>query len=172
MKMLQMFFGLGATVALLGANVAIAEIRSGVDPLTFSVGTGGTSASMSVSFSDAGGFGSEEAHGTCTMTPGGNMPNVILELPVVTSIYAKDSVYGTARVVDTLDTDNVFRSTPPLYTPNRRYLPPPDDGQSSTDPPDGSSTSVVPEPATLLIVGLGIGAVAAMCRRRWKTDNS
>ena len=63
MRTLQILLGVGATVALLGLNVATADITSDsakAPTLTVGDGSGGT---LEVPFGLAGGAGGDESHG-------------------------------------------------------------------------------------------------------------
>jgi len=172
MKTLKIFFGAGAMIALLGLlNVAPADIRSDLQPLKFSVDAGDGSIDIpQISFDSDD--GNEETQQTCAMTPGGNMPGLLLEQPFVTP---PDPERLTSSPEATLAPISALQ-TPPPYNPPRGGYPPdnpltPDSPDVPVGPPDNPDPpdppSVVPEPATLLLVGLGI-AGAAVARRRWE----
>ena len=161
MKTLQIFLRVGAVFALLGfLNVATAEIKNeSMKPLTFPIDVGdGSSGMPPVSFDSMGGAGNEEAQTTCAMTPGGTMPEMLLEEPVIppppSDEYFTNSPSVTLAPISSLQ-------TPPPYDPRRNFYPP-----DTPTPPTPPPPPVVPEPATLLLVGLGIGAVALVTRRR------
>ena len=161
MKTLQIFLGVGVVIVLLGFNFAAADIENGSarSALTFSLDTGdGTTDMPAISFDLMGGAGGEEAQLTCAMTPGGNMPNLLLAepaLPRVTPLQSRSTSPQVALApLNSLD-------SPPGYTPPRRGTLPP-----GPTPPPPPPPLAVPEPATLVLVGLGIGAVA-VARRRW-----
>jgi hypothetical protein len=177
MKTLQVFFGAGAMVALLGfLSIATADVRNdSIKSLTFSVDVGDGSVGMpEVSFDDMG-SGAEETQTTCAMTPGGNMPGLLLEQPIVPTPDPERLVSAPDEALAPLSS----LQTPPPYQLRTPYGPRTPEGQSpggdpsGPDPPpqpDPDPSPVVPEPATLLLVGLGIGVAAygAGARRRRK----
>lgn len=177
MKMLQVFFGVGAVIALL-VGVAVAEIKNeSMKPLMFSVDVGDGSVTLpDFTFCNVGSTGDEGAQATCMMTPGGNMPNSLLELPVTPVPVAASAEDYTSAQVAIAPVAQLNSIQPPVYGPRRPWLSNPDDPSSPagpadlTDPvivdPADPSPVVVPEPATLVIVGLGIGGAMIARRRR------
>jgi len=181
MKTLQIFFGI-VVVVLFGTNAAVADLRNeSLQSLKFKIDIGDASVTLpDCVFCDLSSVGGEEANSTCMMTPNGAMPNTLLELPPVvppTDPAAGD--YTSARAA--IDPVSLLRAaTPPAEQPLRDRSNPagPPNPSGPTDPSDPSNPSgptdpppivivVVPEPATLVIVGIGI-AGAAVVRRRWK----
>lgn len=170
MKTLQMLLGVGAMITLLGLNVAMADIRNeSAKPLMFSVDAGDGSVNMpELSFDSIGSGNGEEAQTTCAMTPGDNMPNILPEEPVIPTPDPEHLTrYDTPETTPLASSINPFESSSPYNNRQQRppYLPTDPSGESQTTNPQ--SPDVVPEPTTLVIVGLGlVGAAAA--RRRWK----
>ena len=160
MKTLQRFFGIGVAVALLGLNVVMADVKtestSAAASLKFSLDIGDGSVNLpDISFDESG---SEQAQATCATTPGGTARNLVLAQPPIT-------VPNSERLTNAPRT--ALASLAPLAPPQdddrnsrRRRYPPPDDPPPPPPPPPPT-----PEPATLLLVGLGIGAVAVVRQR-------
>ena len=194
MKALRVFFGIGAATALLGAGVAMAEIKNeSIKSLRFSVDIGDNSVSLpEFVFCDLDSMGGEGAGDVCMMTPGGPSQNVLLELPVVPlpSPASAEESYTSARAA-IAPVSLLQASTPPAEQPLRGYPSGTTDPSGPTDPPGtvdpidptdppgppvdpfvppvdptDPSPTVVPEPATLVIVGLGIGGAVVARRRR------
>ena len=171
MKTLRVLLGACAMIALLGfLHVATADVRNdSVKPLTFSVDSGdGFAGVPEISF-DGNGGDSEEAQTTCAMTPGGNMPGLLLEQPFTPP---PNPERLTNAPDETLAPLSSLNSAPPYSRGGLPYNPnDPNDPGTPPPPPDDPkepSTPAVPEPATLVLVGLGIGVAAygAGARRR------
>jgi len=176
MKALQIFFGMGVAVALLGASVAVAEIRheSIMEPIRFSVSTeDGFITLPDITFCDINTFSGEEAQSTCLATPGGPAPDMLMELPAIPSAVPA-ARYTSAQAA--IAPVSLLRSpSPPRERPLRggggggtggggggnppiEIIPEP--------PPPEDPPYVIPEPATLVIISLGIGG--AVAARRWR----
>ena len=170
MRTLQILFGGFAAVALLGASVAVAEIRhESIRAMPFSVSTeDGFITLPDVSFCSIDTMGGEEAQEGCMMIPGGPAPNLLMELPVVLPPAAQTERYTSAQAA--IAPVSSLQSSAPYNEPRPRRgtgtstamttiptVPPPD------DPPP---IVVIPEPATLVIMGLGVGG--AVVARRWR----
>jgi len=172
MRMLQIILGAGAVVALMGLNVTLADIknesaRSSIG--TFSLDIGDGTVMPDVSFSMMGGAGGEEAQATCMMTPGGPAMNVLLELPPLVdpvSEVAYNSPHTTLAPLNSLN-------SPPATLPYNPYRPSLTGTSNNTNNDGGGGeedVSVVPAPATLVIVGLGIAGIAVMRRRKLQKE--
>jgi hypothetical protein len=165
MKTLQRFFGMSAAVALLGASVAMAEIRNdSIRGVPFSVSTAdGTITLPDFTFDKIDGSGGEEAQATCAMTPGGTMSGLMTELPIlqpVTPTY-RDTIPDTVFAPSGLPSQRPYNERP---LSDRRNPPNP---PTPPDDPPPQIIVVTPEPATLVVVGLGLaGAAITRCRRR------
>ena len=159
MKTLQKFLGVGVAVALLGLNVVMADVMkpdSVKKPMQFSLDIGDSSFDLpDISFDAMSGVDGEEAQQTCAMTPGG-VASMILELPPITMPRPEQWNNASRVALAPLGT----LPSPPNDSPSRRRQPPRRSTTTPTPPP-----ILVPEPATLVIVGLGIGAVAIARRR-------
>ena len=167
MKTLKILFGVGVVIALLGLNVATADIKSAAgSALTFPLDTGDGTASMpDVSFDTAGGEGGDESQTTCAMTPGGLSPNPALEQPVIPPT---DPDTFTDTPLERHANDSL-RSPPPNNDRGRRpWYPPTTTDEPPPEEEEPPPLTAVPEPATLLIVGIGLGATALVARRRRK----
>ena len=174
MRTLQLFCGMCVATALLGASVVVAGITNELKPLEFSVSTEDGSVNLpDVRFDSVGSSGGGGALGTCMMTPGETMPIMLLELPTPRHA-TPERVTG---VSDPGFSPVSWSSTPSAsynpYNPNNLYIPnsPNNPGVSNLpeQPPTGSEqlpVVVVPEPATLLIVALGIAGVTIVRRLR------
>ena len=167
MKTLQIILGTGVAFALMGLNVAVADIRniSLSTPITFPLDLGDGTVMPDISFDLMGGAGPDTAQDTCMMTPGGPATNVLLDLPPI--VPASNPNYLSTPQA-TLEPVSSLNSPPPYYPPGRGpgqgYPPGP---TTPIDPTEPNPTSpVVPAPATLLIVGLGLAGVAVLCRRK------
>jgi len=162
MKTLKIFFGVGALVALLGLNVALADIKSesAAQP-TFSLYTGDGTSLSPITFDVAT---NNEAQTTCAMTPGSPSLSPLLPEPVV-PLQATEQLtqYNDMSSVGSQEGGSNYNPPPQPY---RRDLPPP----PRNDGPPSEDQVVTPEPATMLLIGLGIGGVAVAARRRWKKN--
>ena len=156
MKTLQIL--LGAWVVLLGLiDVATADIKNDMKPLTFSIDN--ADGAPGVSFDAMGGVSGEESQTTCAMTPGGTMPNLLLEEPVVPPVNPDQLTSSPANTFAPINS----LGSPPPYNQRGGY------GNRDPDPPPTPPEDpppVVPEPATLMLVGLGVGAIVCATRRR------
>jgi hypothetical protein len=165
MKTLKILLGSGAMIALLGfLNVAPADIRNdSIQPLRFDVDAGDGSVSMPQITFDSGGGATEEAQQTCAMTPGGNIPGLLSEQQFVTPPNPEHMTHPPEVTLAPISA----LQTPPPYDPRRGYPPTdPTTPEVPVDPEEPPPPPVVPEPTTLLLVGLGIAGAAA-ARRRW-----
>jgi len=161
MSVLQKFFGVGAAVALLGTSVAMAEIKTGFKPLEFEVRTADGSVTLpDFSFDKNNGGGAEESQATCAMTPGGPSPGVMMELPIIPPVVPDriEPVQDVTFSAGTLPSQRRF---------NEQSFR---DYENPTPPPEEKEIPVVPEPATLVVIGLGVTGVAVACRRWRKSE--
>ena len=171
METFKMLFGVGVIIALLGLNVATADINGSAGAsLTFPLDIGDGTASMpDVTFDAGGGAGGDESQTTCAMTPGGPSTNPLLQEPVVppTDPETLTSTPLERHANDSLRSpppSNGDRGRVPAYPPGTT-TPPGEDPPGEDEPPPPPPTAV-PEPATLVIVGLGLGAALVARRRR------
>lgn len=173
MKTLQMLLGIVAIVALLGLNVAVAEIQnSSAKSPNFSMDAGDGSTMPDISFDTMGGTGGDEAQSTCAMTPGGTSPSLLLEEPVLPpeTPVSTDPNRDTASS-STLAPLNSLQSAPPYRgTGYPTYPPGVTDPTPDPDNPNTPPAMVVPEPTTMAVVALGLGGVALVSRRRGKKN--
>jgi len=161
MKTLQKILGVGVAVALLGVSVVMADgmrPNSAKEPLRFQLDIGDSSVNLpDISFDALGSTDTDEAQGTCAMTPGGRASNLMLALPPITVSSPEQLTNAPRAALAPLGsfspprTDFRPQRSRRPWTPQRQIPPPP--------------IILVPEPATLLIVGLGIGAVAIVRQR-------
>ena len=165
MKTLQVFFGVGAVVVLLGANVAMAEIRfrSTERPVEFTPSfetVDGTVTMPTLSFCNIDSLGGPEAQQTCAMTPGGASAGLLTELPILppTSPTYTTPMPSTAFSPGTIPGPSPYNETWTRYRNGGGG-----GGEVPREPPDIEVE--IPEPATLLMVGLGITGVAVARRR-------
>ena len=161
MKTLKIFLGAVALVALLGLNVVLADTvnQSGQTPMTFSLDAGDGSSMPELSFGTAGGAGEDTAQATCAMTPGGTSTSLMLEEPVVPPVNPEQLTGNSPQ--QTLAPVSSLNNNQP-YNPRRDYPPrTPPTQQEEPPPPE----TIVPEPATLVFMALGIGAVTVARRR-------
>jgi len=172
MKTLKIFFGVVVAVGLLGSSVAMAEIRlESMQRLMFSVSTDDGSITLpDFSFCDIDSFGGEEAQATCMMTPGGPAPNVLMDLPdIPRTVPASGYTSAQAAIAPV----SLLQSPSPPGEPRGGRGSEGGGGNGGGNGDDGvivvpqdPPPYAIPEPATLVIVGLGIAGVVAA--RRWK----
>ena len=171
MKTLHIIFGTGVAMFLLGLNGVLADMKheSSSVPLTFSLDYGDSSVILpDLTFDTVYGTGGEEAQTTCAMTPGGlSSSGLLMQTPIVPLVHNRPEDYRRGSPQASLPPG--YSLPPQPYSPNNRSRNRSPIGPVSpsiwVDPED--PTVAVPEPATLVIVGLGIGAVTIV-RRRWK----
>ena len=165
MRTLQVFFGVGTAVALLGVNVALAdfEFRTLQEPVKFSptFDTVDGTVTMPTFVFDGGNIGAEQAQDTCAMTPGGPSAGLMMDLPLLPPIVP---TYTPAIPSAPFAANNALPTTTP-YEERRTYSRGGGGGSRGGVGEDDPVIELVPEPTTLLIVGLGITGVA-MARRR------
>ena len=164
MKTLKIFLGVGAVVALWGLGVVTADTvnESVQTPMTFSLDTGDGSSMPDLSFGTSGGAGEDASQTTCAMTPGGASTNLMMDEPVIPPVNPEQLSEHSPQ--QTLAPLNSLNNPPQQYNPRRPYNPQTPPTTKEDEPPP---ETIVPEPATLLIMALGIGA-ATVARRRWK----
>jgi len=163
MKTIHILIGVGAIVALLGVNVAQADIKntSAVQP-DFVRDVGDGSSLSPISFDTAN---NNEAQTTCAMTPGGPSLSQFLTEPIAPLQAAEQlTQYEDLSPISSQGSPSLDPERNVPRVPPYREFPPPPEGD---DPPPNVPT---PEPATMLIVGLGIGGAAVAARRRWKKN--
>jgi hypothetical protein len=168
MKTLRIIFGVGLTMIPLELTATLADMKyeSSRVPLTFPLDIGDSSVIMAdLTFDTLDGVGGEEAQATCAMTPGGAATGLLMQTPVIPLVNNRPAnyTYNSPQV-----SQSPLDSLPPTtsYNPSsnrRRSIP---HNTSIRSVPEKRETDT-PEPATLLIVGLGISA-AVVARRRWK----
>ena len=163
MKMIlktKMFLGVGAVIALLGLNVAFADVQSNISsPLMFSLDIGDGIEMSPISFCLAGGAADDEAQLTCMMTPGGPS-TIVWDLPPLNPVI--DPLIATPQMTFAAF-DPISSPAPP---PGMPWLPLPPPGATIPEDRPPSDTPVIPAPATVLIVGLGLVALVMTKRRR------
>ena len=176
MKALKIFFGSSVAIVLLGGGLAMGDIRTdSIKPLMFSVSTEDGSVTMpDFSFCDVDSVNGEEAQTTCMSNPGGSGQGLLMDLPVVPpGTPERTERYTSAEAA--IDPISPLRSpeipnerrprNPDGRNPGGGIVPEPEpedpEPEEPTPPP-----YVIPEPATLAIVGLGIGGLALV--RRWR----
>jgi len=173
MKTLQMFFGVGVAVALLGVNVAMAEFRHvsldrGVEFTPTFETADGTVTMPTFSFCDASKLGhpTEDAQSTCAITPGGIAAGLLMELPVLPPAVAPrhEVAQPLAYSPGTLPEQRPYNEPRLPYSRPPAPMPTPQ-SPDELPPIEGGE---IPEPATLLIVGLGVAGVAMARRKGWK----
>lgn len=169
MKTLRVLFGVVALVALLGLNVVLADIKNDSAAVPqFPLDAGDGSNLSPISFDNESDNGAQT---TCATTPGGGAPNPMMELntPV-------DPLRDTEQLTQYDDLSPVSGQDPQNGAIPSRDLPPRQPGwqippNAVTTGDDATTTSSTPEPATMLIIGLGIGGVAVAARRRLNKGN-
>lgn len=162
MKTLKIFLSVGALVALLGLNVARADIKNeSAEQPTFPLDTGDGSSLSPISFGTATG---NEAQTTCATTPGSPSTNMLLPEPVVLPQDVES--FTQYEDMSPVSSPQELKSFNPLTRQPRRWnFPPPPSNKEAPPPPEEVAT---PEPATMLLIGLGIGGVTMATRRQWK----
>jgi len=166
-----MFFGVGIVVALLGVNVAMADFRHrSLDrPVEFTPTfetADGTVTMPTLSFCDNSKLGrpTEDAQSTCAMTPGGIAAGLLMELPILPPAVAPRHEVAQPLAYS----PGTLPGQRPYNEPRLPYGRPPTPPTPPIDEPPPIEVDVIPEPATLLIVGLGVAGVAMARRKGWK----
>ena len=174
MRTLRMFFGVVVAVALIGVSAAFAEIKFSVEEIPFPVSTDDGSISLpDVVFCKLGPTGGgEEAQDGCLMSPTGAAPNTMLDLPMLAPLAAPARAEGYTSAQAAIAPISSLQSPTPYRERALRGLGGTSTGTGTTpstppaedEPPP--QIVVIPEPATLVIVGLGIGGAVVAQRRR------
>jgi len=165
MKTLQLFLSVGALIALLGLNVVLADVQSNsAKGPEFPLEAGDGSSMSSINFDTTS---NNTAQTTCATTPGGPSLNPLMEMPIVPVQDTEQlTQYDDLSPLGSKDSKRdglPGRNTPIGRQPGWRIPT----GSSGDDPPPPST----PEPATMLLIGLGIGGAAVVARRRLNNKN-
>ncbi|MDR3232847.1 MAG: PEP-CTERM sorting domain-containing protein [Planctomycetaceae bacterium] len=136
-------------------------ISESIKPVLFALDTGDGSAPELLSF-DSSAEGDSQA--TCSMTPNGNGTQPIIELPPFEAKPEEVPSY-TPDMASSPYPSQFSRTPPNSRFPERSNIPNYPDTPFVNDSDNPPITSA-PEPATLLIVGLGVIALAGGVSRR------
>jgi hypothetical protein len=160
MKRLLFSLALVAAAAVALPNLGFADsMKTGsAEPLKFILDPGDGSAPSGMLLFDS--ESENEAQATCSMTPNGPSQPVTMEVPppaqpIREQPYQPDM---TSTPVSSYSTPPGRPGSPPRYP--RDNLPPGTPDEPEPPPP------TVPEPGTMLIIGLGIAGAALLRRRR------
>jgi len=134
------------------APLLFADVESNIAPLTFTLDIGDNAITLPPLIFDN--EFTEQAQMSCAMTPGGGLSDVILALP---PLPIPDTPYRLSDVAERLEPVTSLIS-PPLSS-DRGTIPP-----SPRLPEQERIVSVVPAPATIGIVALGVGLICFFAR--------
>jgi len=137
-------------------NVYADSVRS-IQPITFSLSLGDGSELEDLVMDDAP---EDTSQTTCAMTPGGTSTLVLLEEPITLTKLEEDGTETPIAVLQPINSLNTPLDSPRSIPYNPNPVP-----NEPEEPEDLPVTTMTPEPATLAIIGLGLGALGGWTLR-------